>query len=84
MRINFQEERIQKFENQTYEKKRFTYPHCVIVNGTSIELDARRLSFTISANLAKSVSVSAKRADRRDSNRRTSSNFFLRSIGGCE
>lgn len=60
-----------------------TYPYCVNVNGTSMELDARRLSFAMSASLAKSVSESAKRADRRDSSRRTSSNRFFNSIGGC-
>lgn len=60
-----------------------TYPYCVSVNGTSIELDARRLSFAMSASLAKSVSESAKRADRRDSRRRTSSKRFFNSIGGC-
>ena len=60
-----------------------TYPYCVNVNGTSMEFDARRLSFAMSASLAKSVSESAKRADRRDSNRRTSSNRFFNSIGGC-
>lgn len=48
-----------------------------------MELDARRLSFAMSASLAKSVSESAKRADRRDSSRRTSSNRFFNSIGGC-
>lgn len=48
-----------------------------------MELDARRLSFAMSASLAKSVSESAKRADRRDSSKRTSSNRFFNSIGGC-
>lgn len=47
-----------------------------------MELDARRLSFAMSASLAKSVSESAKRADRRDSRRRTSSKRFFNSIGG--
>lgn len=36
----------------------------------------------MSASLAKSVSESAKRADRRDSRRRTSSKRFFNSIGG--
>lgn len=44
--------------------------------------DARRRSLAISANLAKSVSESANRAERLDSNKRTSSKRFFNSIGG--
>lgn len=51
------------------------------VKGTSIECDARRRSFAMSANFAKSVSESAKRADRLDSSKRISSNRFLSSMG---
>lgn len=44
--------------------------------------DARRRSLAMSASLAKSVSVSAKRAERRDSSKRTSSKRIFKSIGG--
>lgn len=61
-----------------------TYPCCVRTNGTSMLCDALRRSPPISANLAKSVSRSwsANRADRRDSNKRTSSRRFFNSNGG--
>lgn len=59
-----------------------TYPNWVRANGTSIEWDERRRSFAMSANFAKSVSESAKRAERLDSNKRISSRRFLISIGG--
>lgn len=58
------------------------YPNCVSVRGTSMECDARRRSFAMSANLAKSVSESANRAERLDSNKRISSKRFFSSIGG--
>lgn len=64
------------------EKVALTYPNCASVSGTSIEFDERRLSFAMSANFAKSVSESAKRAERLDSTKRISSRRFLSSIGG--
>lgn len=69
-------------QNFTANQIEFTYPYCVRANGTSILCDARRRSFAISANLAKSVSVSAKRAERLDSSKRTSSKRIFKSIGG--
>lgn len=65
--------------------KKFTtaYPCCCNTNGTSMLCDARRLSPAMSAKRAKSVSRSwsANRADRRDSNNRTSSKRFFKVSG---
>lgn len=64
-----------------------TYPCCCAnAIGTSMLFDALRRSFAISASFAKSVSRSwsAKRAERLDSNKRTSSRRFFTSIGGCK
>lgn len=62
--------------------RKATYPYCVSANGTSMLCDARRRSLAMSANLAKSVSESAKRAERRDSSKRTSSKRIFKSVGG--
>lgn len=75
---------ISKLTKKYKETEMWTYPYCVSASGTSILWDARRRSLAISANLAKSVSVSAKRAERLDSNKRTSSKRFFKSIGGCK
>lgn len=61
-----------------------TYPFCVNCIGTSMLWDdERRRSPAMSAKRAKSVSRSwsAKRGERRDSDRRTSSNFLTNSNG---
>lgn len=62
----------------------YTYPFCVNCIGTSILCDdERRRSPAMSASRAKSVSRSwsAKRGERRDSDKRTSSNFLTNSNG---
>lgn len=64
-----------------------TYPFGVNCNGISMLYDEeRRRSPAMSAKRAKSVSRSwsAKRGERRDSVRRTSSNFLTSSNGACE
>lgn len=66
--------------------KFMTYPFCVnCTNGTSMLYDAeRRRSPAMSAKRAKSVSRSwsAKRGERRDSDKRISSNFLTSSNDG--
>lgn len=64
-----------------------TYPFWVNCIGTSMLCEEeRRRSPAMSAKRAKSVSFgwSAKRGERRDSDKRTSSNFFTNSIDGCK
>lgn len=69
-----------------FKQNPLTYPFWVNVNGTSMLCDdERRRSPAISAKRAKSVSLSwsARRGERRDSERRTSSNFLTSSMAGC-
>lgn len=66
---------------------RYAYPFCVNCIGTSMLCDdERRRSPAMSAKRAKSVSRSwsAKRGERRDSDKRTSSNFLTNSNGACK
>lgn len=70
------------FEGFLWVNEFMTYPFCVNCIGTSMLCDdERRRSPAISAKRAKSVSRSwsAKRGERRDSDKRTSSNFLTSS-----
>lgn len=78
--------KVERTPGEKYEYRLMTYPFCVNSIGTSMLCDdERRRSPAMSAKRAKSVSRSwsAKRGERRDSDKRTSSSFFTSSNGAC-